>query len=41
MDDDIKISNIQDISQLERQFQEKLYELQNNTVSTTVILINT
>lgn len=40
MDDDIKISNIQDISQLERQFQEKLYELQNNTVSMTVILIN-
>ncbi|XP_029163518.1 early endosome antigen 1-like [Nylanderia fulva] len=28
--DDIK-TNVQDISQLERQFQEKLYELQNNT----------
>lgn len=41
MDDDIKISNIQDISQLERKFQEKLYELQNNTVRTIVILINT
>lgn len=40
MDDDIKTSNMQDITQLERQFQEKLYELQNNAVSTTVILIN-
>lgn len=40
MNDDIK-SNLQDISQLERQFQEKLYELQNNTVNTTVISINT
>lgn len=41
MDDDTKTSNIQEISQLERQFGEKLYELQNNTVNTTVILINT
>ncbi|XP_029676522.1 early endosome antigen 1-like [Formica exsecta] len=31
MDDDTKTSNIQEISQLERQFGEKLYELQNNT----------
>lgn len=41
MNDDIKTSNIQDISQLERQFRGKLYELQNNTVNTIVILINT
>ncbi|XP_070165404.1 nucleoprotein TPR-like [Polyergus mexicanus] len=31
MDDYTKTSNIQEISQLERQFGEKLYELQNNT----------
>lgn len=34
MDDDAKTSNMRDISQLELQFQEKLYELQNNAVST-------
>ncbi|XP_072755364.1 uncharacterized protein [Anoplolepis gracilipes] len=37
MDDDIKTSNIQDISQLERQFREKLYELQNNMDSLRVM----
>jgi len=39
--DDIKSPpNIEDICQLERQFREKLYELQTNTVSTIAILIN-